>query len=410
MPRVRELSPSVLLALSRLVSAERGEAFRAQCGAVTSLSRLFTREREALTRDRGSQVADYLADETLRCGYLAYFLPVNLAKVQALLDELPALEEVAGAPRLPFRVLDLGSGPGTAAVAVLDWLRQDRSGFPRPLEVVAVDRSRPALVEAEQTWHAYLNLAGGLDARLLPVHADLERAGSLKHLTASGRALYDLIVMANTLNELFGTAHDPLTRRAKLVSTLLDLLAPQGSLVILEPALRGVSRDLHRVRDTLVAQQACTVYSPCLHERPCPALIHEDDWCHEERLWTPPPLVTAIDREVGFIKDALKFSYVILRKDARTIVPRSPGLYRVVSELREMKGEKRAWLCNETGRPEVGRLDRERSGSNAALDEWHRGAIVRVEDLVRKEGKDGQRVVARIPAAAKVEVVRPVGG
>jgi hypothetical protein len=33
---------------------------------------------------------------------------------------------------------------------------------------------------------------------------------------------------------------------------------------------------------------------------------------------------------------------------------------------------------------------------------------VRVEDLVRKEGKDGQRVVARIPAAAKLEVVRPV--
>ncbi len=408
MPRVRELSPSVLLVLSRLVSAESGQAFRALCEAVTSLSRRFTREREALTRDRGSRAAAYLDDDTLRRGYLAYFLPVNLAKVQALLDELPGLEDTLEGPRRPFRVLDLGSGPGTAAVAVLDWLRQDRSGLPRPLEVVAVDRSRPALVEAERLWNEYRRLADGLDARLLPTHADLERAGSLKHLTPTGGAPFDLIVMANTLNELFGTARDPIARRAKLVSTLLDLLDPHGALVILEPALRDVSRDLHRVRDTLVAQQACTVYSPCLHERPCPALIHEDDWCHEERPWMPPPLVAAIDREVGFIKDALKFSYLILRKDARTIVPRSPGLYRVVSELREMKGEKRAWLCNETGRPEVGRLDRERSDANAALDEWHRGAIVKVEDLVRKEGKGGQRVVARIPAAAKVEVVRPV--
>ncbi|MGH7164613.1 MAG: small ribosomal subunit Rsm22 family protein, partial [Nitrospiraceae bacterium] len=287
MPRVRELSPSLLLVLSHLVSAERDEAFRALCGAVTSLSRLFTRERDALKRSRGSQAADYLADDTLIRGYLAYFLPVNLAKVQALLDELPAVADASGEPPRPCRVLDLGSGPGTAAVAVLDWLRQDRSGLPRPLEVVAVDRSRPALKEAERTWNVYLNLAGGLDARLLPAHADLERAGSLKRLTPTGGAPYDLIVMANALNELFGTARDPIARRAKLVSTLLDLLAPHGSLVILEPALRDVSRDLHRVRDILVAQQVCTVYSPCLHERPCPALIHDDDWCHEERPWTP---------------------------------------------------------------------------------------------------------------------------
>ncbi len=408
MPRVRELSPSVLLVLSRLVSVERGEAFRALCGAVTSLSRMFTREREALTRDRGSQAADYLADETLRRGYLAYFLPVNLAKVQALLDELPAMKEVTGAPRPPFRVLDLGCGPGTASLGVLDWLRHVKFGRERPIEVVAVDRSRPALVETERLWNEYRQLAGGLDARLLPTQADLERAGSLKHLSASGPDRFDLIVMANTLNELFGTARNPIARRAKLISTLLDLLAPQGSLLVIEPALRGVSRDLHRVRDVLVAEQSCTVYSPCLHEGPCPALINQDDWCHEERPWTPPPLVAAIDREVGFIKDALKFSYLILRKDGRTIVPRAPDCYRVVSELREMKGEKRAWLCNETGRPEVGRLDRERSEANAALDEWHRGAIVRVEGLARKEGKDGKRVVARIPAAAKVEVVRPV--
>jgi len=406
MPRVRELSPSVLVVLSRLGAAERGEAFRELCEAVTSLSRLFTRERETLARKHDGLPADYLAEDTLRLGYLAYFLPVNLAKVQALLDELPALEEATGARRSPLRVLDLGCGPGTAAVGVLDWLRHVRFGHERPIEVVAVDRSRPALVEAERLWNEYVRLANGPDCHLLPTHADLERPGSLKALASTGRAPYDLIVMANTLNELFGAAHDPLARRAKLVTTMLDLLAPQGSLVILEPALRDVSRDLHRVRDTLVAQQACTVYSPCLHEGPCPALINKDDWCHEERPWTTPPLVAAIDREVGFIKDALKFSYLILRKDGRTIVPRAAACYRVVSELREMKGEKRAWLCNEAGRPEVGRLDRERSEANAALDEWHRGAIVRVEELVRKEGKGGQRGVARIPGEAKVEVIR----
>ncbi|MGH2396349.1 MAG: hypothetical protein ACRDFW_05050, partial [bacterium] len=203
MPRVRELSASVLLVLSRLVSAERDEAFRALCRAVNSLSRLFTRERHALTRDRHAAHADYLTDDNLRLGYLAYFLPVNLAKVQALLDELPGLEDTLEGPRRPFRVLDLGCGPGTAAVAVLDWLRQDRSGLQRPIEVVAVDRSGPALKEAERLWDEYRRVVGGPEAHLLPTHADLEHSGELKHMTASGRNAYDLIVIANTLNELF---------------------------------------------------------------------------------------------------------------------------------------------------------------------------------------------------------------
>ena len=178
--------------------------------------------------------------------------------------------------------------------------------------------------------------------------------------------------------------------------------------MILEPAMREVSRDLHRVRDALLEERACTVYSPCLHERSCPALVKEGDWCHEERPWTPPPLVAAIDQEVGFIKDALKFSYLLLRKDGRTIVQREPTVHRVVSELRIMKGEKRAWLCNETGRPEVGRLDRNRSETNAQLDDWHRGAIVRVDQIERRDRKGRESTIGRIPASANVEVLRSV--
>jgi hypothetical protein len=73
-----------------------------------------------------------------------------------------------------------------------------------------------------------------------------------------------------------------------------------------------------------------------------------------------------------------------------------------------MKGEKRAWLCNETGRPEVGRLDRERSETNAAFDDWHRGAIVRIEEIVRRERKGRESTIGRIPASSTVEMIRPV--
>jgi hypothetical protein len=115
-------------------------------------------------------------------------------------------------------------------------------------------------------------------------------------------------------------------------------------------------------------------------------------------------MIQQIDVAVGFIKDALKFSYVLLRKDGRTIVPRGSETFRVVSELRVLKGDKRAWLCNELGRPEIGRLDRARSETNAAWDECERGTIVQIEGVTRKEGA----ALARIPDKATVEIIRSV--
>ncbi|MGH2396792.1 MAG: small ribosomal subunit Rsm22 family protein [bacterium] len=398
MTRIRVLSPSLLHVISGFVEVTGPEEFSRLCRSVAVLSHLFT-------RDRGALDAGYMADDALRRGYVAYFLPVNLGKVQDLLDELPSWDHV---PASPVRVLDIGSGPGTAALAVLDWMRHQPSDLQRPIEAIAGDQAKPALLDAEQLWKSYLQTTGASAARLRPVCTDLERGGHLNDLTLGGRGWYDLIILANTLGELFCTSHDPVRRRAKFVQGLLDLLHENGTLMILEPAMRDASRNLHQLRNALLEERVCTVYSPCLHERPCPALVKEEDWCHEERPWTQPPLVAEIDKKVGFIKDALKFSYLLLRKDGRTIVQREPTVYRIVSELREMKGEKRAWLCNETGRPEVGRLDRDQSPANASLDEWHRGAIVRIDQIVRKDRKGRESTIGRIPDSATVEALRSV--
>jgi hypothetical protein len=221
---------------------------------------------------------------------------------------------------------------------------------------------------------------------------------------------YDVIILANTLNELFPRSPDPTERCAKLIRMLLERLDPAGALIIVEPALREVTRNLHRLRDALVAQRVCTVYSPCLHENPCPALFKEEDWCHEERPWRPPPWIVAIDEVVGFIKDALKFSYVILRRDGRTIVPRDGCSYRVVSELRVMKGDVRAWLCSDQGRSDVGRLDRNRSDNNQGLDGWHRGAIIRLTDVEWKSGRRAGIHTGRVRKTSGTEVIRTVDG
>ena len=97
-----------------------------------------------------------------------------------------------------------------------------------------------------------------------------------------------------------------------------------------------------------------------------------------------------------------------LRKDGKTIVERQFDFYRVVSELRELKGEKRAWLCNEQGRQEVGRQDRIVSPQNAAFDRWHRGAIVQIEKIVRKERGGKVSSLGRIERDGAVRIIRPV--
>lgn len=385
------VSPLVLTAIENVTKRE-GLSQKRLSSAVLELSRLFTKERSALS-------GSYLESPAFAAAYLNYFLPVNLSKIQVLLDEMPVQQAEE-----TFSVLDLGSGPGTGALAVLDWWHG--RGSVSGLSVVAVDHSMAALHQAEILWSKYCRTADLTGTSLQTCKADVERTGWVKEVEP--RAPFNLILLANCLNEIYVDATDPIAMRSRLVTELLALLGPQGTIMIVEPALRETSRALHQVRDRLLQEKRCTVYSPCLHEQNCPALAKPDDWCHEERPWEPPVSIQEIDEAVGFIKDALKFSYLLLRKDGKTIVDRWPDVYRVVSELRHLKGEKRAWLCNETGRPEIGRQDRLASPQNAAFDAWHRGAIVKIERIVHKERRGKVSALGRIERDAAVQIVRTV--
>lgn len=396
------LSPTVNQILRDIIASEfrtRGDSLE---DSILTLSERFTRNLD-------HTMPAYLDDPALARAYLAYYLPVNAAKVSVLLAEMPEVELAGREPHRPVRILELGSGPGTGVFPLVDWYAQKPWRKDYPLEIVSVDRSATALELGNRLSKKLLERVGLVQATVHTVQVDLERVfpprGESQGIPSGP---YDLILVANCLNELFRTSRDPTAMRVEFVRQWLDSLTNSGTFMILEPALRAMARELHRIRNELLREGACTVYSPCLHDRPCPALVNPNDWCHEERVWTAPDWVSALDRQVGFIKDALKFAYLLLRKDGRTIVPRQPNVFRVVSELRTMKGDTRGWLCNETGRPEVGRMDREWSKSNAAVDEWHRGAIVRISEILRKERKGREAMVGRIPASATVEIVRPI--
>jgi len=173
---------------------------------------------------------------------------------------------------------------------------------------------------------------------------------------------------------------------------LATWLAPNGFLILIEPALRELSRDLLLVRDRLLDILPLTVYSPCVHSLPCPAVGPGcvSDWCHEDQSWQAPEWIRQIDERIGLRKSSLKYSYVVLTRtglSVRDVAPEATSLsspepgtqsrvWRVVSERLEERGKSVAYLCGMEGRHRVTRLDKHASSVNADFGLLGRGQTV----------------------------------
>ena len=283
----------------------------------------------------------YLADPALRAEYARDIAPRTEAALARVLAEV--YEGRGAAP--PGRAIDLGAGTGAVG-------RVLRARFGESFEVVAVDRTGgPGLVRA--------NLAVELPA----VEGRLGGLGS-----------FDLVVAAHLLNELF-VERAPAERvalRARRVRAWSTLLAPNGLLILIEPALRDTSRELLAVRDQVLTA-GLHVVAPCFWTGPCPALALERDWCHDA---APVPSKPRVD-----------FSYLVLRAEP---VPPSPTLNRVVSDPMPEKGRLRLFVCGPQGRHPLIRLTRYRGPKNAALDRATRGAALSIRET--EAAADGLRV------------------
>jgi ribosomal protein RSM22 (predicted rRNA methylase) len=329
-----------------------------------------------LTKERGSLPKAYLRDPGLRTAYLSYFLPPNLDKIGVPLREL-SLHPAKLLEQEHLQVLDLGSGPGTAILGIRQFLARNRMRM--RLECTAVDQVGENLKDAEVLFREQSGVAG-MPATLFTVRSGIEA------IAEHSGGPFDIIVLSNVLNELYLREEDRVNKRTALVERLLEqLLAPEGSCIIIEPALRDTSRDLLLVRDG-IADAGFHVYSPCLVQGHCPALVNPKDWCHEDRPWDPPETIQEIDSCIGLRKDSLKFSYVVLRKDGRTLADAcGPGCFRVVSEPLISKGKHELYLCGREGRRLAVRLDKDAAPGNEAFAQLSRGEVVRIEGLVIEE-------------------------
>ena len=328
--------------------------------------------------------AEYGRDPALRRAYLAYYLPVNLPKLAVPLARWLALRPGAFAGR-PLRVVDLGSGPGTMLLGLCDFVtRLPENERPTALELVAIDEHAENLRDASRL----VAELERIDPRVPPVRFEalrLDVVADRRDLfpLAVARGRFDLAILANVLCEVAGEragGNDPATALVEAVAA--DLLAPTGAIVVIEPALRRTARDLEQVRDRLLTECGLVAVAPCLDQGPCPALLKERDWCVSALAWEPPRWIAEIDRRIGLRKEALKLAYLVLAKEP--LPPPGSGVWQVVSDVLDLKGELRIFLCGEGRWLVVRHLKRRGREIAAELRRLRRGDLVEVAGLVAK--------------------------
>ncbi len=290
---------------------------------------------------------------------LGFFFPRDVPKSAAAIQEL--LEHL---PDRPLRILDLGCGLGATSVGVILALRE--RGRRHPIDVLAIDMDPTAL------------------ALIPPLFAHLPhctvRTSTGDATTANEPGPWDLILLGQVLCEVdpWILGDERSKRLATWIRSLDQTLAPDGSLVIVEPALKTPTRQLHALRDELVHQELIP-FAPCLHRNACPMLQRDNDWCHEHRPIDLPTWLEPIARAAGLRWEGLTFSYLILRKDRAT----RTGRVRVVSEPLVSKGRLDFIFCGQFpsggDAKKIGRLDRHRSPENAHWDTLRRGDVLAIE-------------------------------
>jgi SAM-dependent methyltransferase len=237
-------------------------------------------------------------------GYLAYHFPVYFMQTRHLLAQLAR----DGLLKQEMTVLDLGSGPGVVPLAIADfWQHLDSA----KAEVRSVERSKEH-IEAFGYLAGHTGVSGSRVTLHPPIEADIT---DTENPSLPRQA--DLIVFSNVLNELAGLSVE---KRAEVVMGYARHLAPDGTILIVEPAEEVTSTGL-RVLSLALKKKGLTIYAPCTFV-----------WgtnCTPDRCWsftTAPPIrptrvmgaLAACNEPFRYVNTDIKYSYVMLRKDGKT--------------------------------------------------------------------------------------------
>lgn len=314
----------VAMAHAKAPRSSEGEAIDRVAPAATRLSELFTTARPVA-------FPDYGGDTESRVAYGLFFVPQTWVRTRLALAEVVEARGRALGRDGVVSVLDLGAGLGAAGWGAAHWLvARDPTLRAR---LVAVDRSAESLRDFVAAVEAVPSSDRRLDVET--VVADLA-AGPAPAVLA--RAPFHLVVVSFALNEAFPPPADDAARA--WLASLSGLLADDGVLLVVEPALRETASRLRDLARPLVASGALHALAPDLDGRV--ALPHDDlrfvD--HEVRRWRKPRSLVRLNRTLRRSLDELTFSFVALSRTPAPGFPAAPRRVRLTSPFARLKGRR----------------------------------------------------------------------
>ena len=231
---------------------------RKQCpeSALGRLEPVVERLSKGFTDARPEAFSAYLEDPDALLAYALFFAPQTYVRVaEALRGILSRLK--GGQPSRPLRVLDLGCGVGSAALAAVDVL-EEVSGLPP--EVTLVDWSEAALRVART---------------LLP-GARTVRANLREFVPEEGR--YDVIVSSFAFNEAFPKLSEAVAVLRRWIGGLSEGADSAPFVLLLEPVSHETTPRFLSLRERL---RELPLYAPCPHGAPCPMAATLEGVCHD---------------------------------------------------------------------------------------------------------------------------------
>jgi SAM-dependent methyltransferase len=234
-------------------------------------------------------------------GYLAYHFPVYFMQTEHLLAGLAR----DGLLKKNMTILDVGTGPGVVPLAIADlWSRLDSARA----SVYSLERSEEHIEAFLFLRDAFVPRGGNVSIKP-PVKADIREP-----LPPAIPEKVDLVIFSNVLNELSDSTMDT---TAGIVERIAERLAPDGTILIVEPAdeenatrMRTITAELHR--------RGLFIHAPCTFIWGTP--------CTAPRCWSfatapairPTRLMEALARceeSYRYVNTDIKYSYTVLRKD-----------------------------------------------------------------------------------------------
>ena len=306
--------------------------------------------------DNGQSLSgqDYFKNPQLLGASLLYDWVLHYQQGLSLIGELP---------ETPKRVLDICSGAAPFAFAAL------RHGAQ---EVIATDQNLAALQLGAEVCGRY-----GLPLTV-------RQWNCLKQpLPLEGK--FDLIILGHSLDDLFPAANRGwMEEQNNFLKKLLNLLTPNGQLLLVDSSQNEMNRRVLMLRDSMV-HDGIPVQAPCVWRGECPAL-KANSQCYAQRELEKPRLIKDIQRSLSINLNSLKMSYLLFRNPAAgwPDVGNEP-LYRVISPPVETFSGKRFYLCGTDGKKQLGSHIEKHPAESKPFEYLKRGELISISGALEKQ-------------------------